>query len=111
MTWNHAALAYRPFSAKRINWAHHEGAHISCGLVVDDDHGFFFRDGPYVIAPLRYFKRCRAPSHALEPPPPRASISSGRRISTAPCALLHHSHGNASQPSGAFASHSSASYC
>lgn len=36
--------------------AHHEGAHISCGLVVDDDHGFFFRDGPYVVTPLRYCK-------------------------------------------------------
>lgn len=36
--------------------AHHEGAHISCGLVVDDDHGFLFRDGPYVITPLRYCK-------------------------------------------------------
>lgn len=34
--------------------AHHEGAHISCGLVVDDDHGFFFRDGQHIIAPLRY---------------------------------------------------------
>lgn len=36
--------------------AHHEGAHISCGLVVDDDHGFLFRDGPYIITPLRYCK-------------------------------------------------------
>lgn len=37
--------------------AHHEGAHISCGLVVDNDHGFLFRDGPNIITPLCYCKK------------------------------------------------------
>lgn len=37
--------------------AHHEGAHVSRGLVVDDDHGLLLGDGPHVVAPLRH---CRA---------------------------------------------------
>ena len=32
--------------------AHHEGANISCGLVVHYHHGFLFRDGPHIVTPL-----------------------------------------------------------
>lgn len=34
--------------------AHHEGAHVPRGLVVDDDHGLLLGDGPHVVAPLRH---------------------------------------------------------
>ena len=36
--------------------AHHEGAHVSCGLVVDYDHSFLFCKGPHVVTPLCYCK-------------------------------------------------------
>lgn len=35
---------------------HHQGAHISCGLVVNYDHGFLFWDWSYIITPFCYYE-------------------------------------------------------
>lgn len=43
----------RPYRALVLQ-AHHEGAHVSRGLVVDDDHGLLLGDGPHVVSPLRH---------------------------------------------------------
>lgn len=43
-------LSYRSL----VLQAHHECAHISCWLVVDDDHGFFLGDRPHIITPFCY---------------------------------------------------------
>lgn len=44
--------SHRPYRALVLQ-THHQGAHVSCGLVVNYDHGFLLRDGSYIIAPLR----------------------------------------------------------
>lgn len=56
LIWSEPDTARWPYRALVLE-THHQGAHISCGLVVYYDHGFLFRDWSHVITPLCYCGR------------------------------------------------------
>lgn len=54
LIWSEPYVAFTfhwPYRALVLQ-THHQGAHITCGLVINYDHGFLFWDGSYIITPL-----------------------------------------------------------